>query len=115
MVCDNHVLLTIQLQREDDVLKFNFLEDEENIEESDDKSTRAINEIVHELKYETDPAVIKLIRASDLEDTSNILPHVSVQTLDYATVTALTGDGTSTVEVVNDKDPLESVRNGDSL
>ncbi|XP_058807086.1 GDNF-inducible zinc finger protein 1-like [Phymastichus coffea] len=93
-------------------------ENEENAEESDDKSTRAINEIVHELKYETaDPnsAVIKLIRASDLEDGSNILPHVSVQTLDYATVTALTGDGATTVEVVNDKDPLENVRNGDSL
>ena len=72
-----------------------------------------ISEIVHGLKLEVDPntAVVELVGTTGpVDDNSeSILPHVSVQTLEYATVAAAhTGPGTVD-ESESDRDPLESV------
>ena len=90
-------------------------------EDGMNKASRTINEIVHELKLEVDPngAVVELVGTgvNGDENSESILPHVSVQTLEYATVAATQGSAESTVDSANDRDPLETVvaRSSDAL
>lgn len=84
-------------------------------DDSLNKTSMTINEIVHELKLEVDPntSVVELVGSSGNHES--ILPHVSVQTLEYAQVVASQASAGVTDEA--GRDPLEDVvgRSSDTL
>lgn len=92
-----------------------ILESDASSDDSMNKS-RTINEIVHGLKLEVDPnaSVVELVGGSG-ENGESILPHVSVQALEYAQAVVASQAAAGTNDE-GGRDPLEAVaRSSDTL